>query len=270
MKLYAIPTTHCNLNCNHCYIKNSPETYNREKFIEVLNSFIGEIILFGGEPTIYKDRMFDVINDNLSSINSLIGSISTNLMILDDDLITLYKRIKYVSTSWNPTRFKPDEYQTWLSNCKRLSDNDIRYIIMVTLTDDLLSLTPREFLDITLAWKTPNVKLIKFEHYVGDTGPEYFTNVDAWLCKLYKEWDSPIKFEMIDRVSCWNFNCNEVYTLFPDGTIVNSCPHNIKAIVPSECLTCERANECRPCKLQPYCSYPKQLAKLINEEVIEQ
>jgi len=45
--LYAIPTMKCNLNCDHCFIVDTPEEFNRDKFISQLNNFNGEIILFG-------------------------------------------------------------------------------------------------------------------------------------------------------------------------------------------------------------------------------
>ena len=74
--LYVIPTMHCNLDCSHCFIKNSPEVYNREKFIYKLNNFDGDLILFGGEVTTHLDRMFDIIesnkNEGISKISNMI------------------------------------------------------------------------------------------------------------------------------------------------------------------------------------------------------
>lgn len=266
MKLYALPTTHCNLNCPHCSIKNAPEDFNRERFINVLNSFEGSIILFGGEPTLHRERMFDIIEANKTG-KHLIGAISTNLILLDEELIELYKKLKFINTSWNPQRFTPEEYTIWLSHCKQLKENDIEYRLMVTLTDDLLLMEPEAFIEKASEWDPSNISHLKLENYVGDVTPDYFQRVDDWLCQLYLKWKLPIRIELFDQIDNWKHNCDEVYTLFPDGTLVNSCPHRAKIQVPLECLTCERAAQCRPCKLQPFCSYPKKLAELIKEGV---
>lgn len=268
-RLYAMPTMNCNLHCSHCSIKDRPETYDREKFIHALNNFDGEILLFGGEVTTNLDRMFDLISANKEG-KSQIAHISTNLIVLNDSLIEFYKLIQSISTSWNPGRFLPDEYELWKSNCKTISDNGIVYRIMITLTDDLFQFSAREFLTLASEWVHPGLKELKFEHYVGDVTPEYFTRADQWLCDLYKEWDLPIKFENIGRLNCWRYNCENVYSLYPDGTLLNQCPHAMIGVVPSECYTCEHVAKCRPCKLQPYCSYPKELSKLVSEMTKEE
>lgn len=268
--LYAIPTMHCNLDCDHCFIKNSPEIYNQEKFIDQLNNFEGNIILFGGEVTTYMNRMFDIIELNDINGKSKISTVSTNLIILNDRLIEYYKRLGTISTSWNPNRFKNNQYDTWLNNCKRLYETGIGYKIMITLTEDLFKLSPKEFIEIAKDWLYPSLFEIKFEHYVGEeVTREYFNKADEWLCNLYKEWDLPIHLEILDKLDCWQFNCDDVYTLYPDGTLVNTCPHAKYAIIASDCYTCDKVAKCRPCKLQPYCSYPHNLEKLVkmNKEV---
>lgn len=264
--LYVIPTMHCNLDCNHCFIKNTPETYDREKFLDTLNNFDGELLLFGGESTIYLDRMFDIIESNNLNGKSKICSISTNLIILNDDLLGFYKTLRGVSTSWNPTRFNSIQYEIWKKHCNILSDNDIGYIVMVTLTNDLFEMSAEEFLTLAKEWVTPTLKEIKFEYYVGEgVTPEYFYKADQWLCEIYKKWDLPVFLEILNRLDCWNYNCNEIYTLYPDGNLVNSCPHGKPGIISSDCYSCEKVTKCRPCRLQPYCSYPHKLSKLVNE-----
>lgn len=263
--LYTIPTMHCNLDCSHCFIKNKPEVYDREKFINELNNFEGDILLFGGEITTHLDRMFDIIDSNDKDGKSKIKSITTNLVILNDRLIEFYKRLGAISTSWNPDRFNDKQYEIWKNNCKTISDNGIHYKVMVTLTDNLFNISAKDFLNIAKEWITDSLIEIKFEHYVGsEVTREYFDKADEWLCKLYTEWNIPVKLEMIDRLECWKFDCDDVYTLYPDGELVNACPHSKHAIVASECYTCEKVNSCRPCKLQPYCSYPHKLDKLIK------
>ena len=115
--LYAIPTWNCNLNCPHCFIKDKSEIFNRDKFIEELNKFDGRISLFGGEVTSNLDRMFDIINSNKENGVSKISGITTNLIILNNDLINLYKEFGSIGTSWNPNRF--NDIKDFLMNTDR-------------------------------------------------------------------------------------------------------------------------------------------------------
>lgn len=264
--LYAIPTMMCNLKCPHCFINDTPEVFNEKKFLSELNSFEGSIGIFGGEATVNIPRLMEIISSNDQYGKSKIGGISTNLLILNDRLIDLYKNIR-VSTSWNPLRFPTDhQYDIWRKNCQKLSDNDISYRIMVTLTTDLIDGWDAEtFLHTAHEWLTPTLSDIKFEHYVGEENtPEYFDKADEWLCDIYKHWNLPVDMELVSRGCSWNYNCSDIYTLYPDGTIKNECPHASARYTPVECVTCERAEICRPCRLQKYCSYPKKLAELIK------
>lgn len=265
--LYAIPTMHCNLNCGHCFIKNAPEVYNREKFLDELNNFEGNIILFGGEVTSNIDRMFDVIESNRNNGKSKIVTVSTNLIVLDDKLIEFYKSLKGISTSWNYDRFISNTYDIWKKNCSIIADNGISYKVMVTLTEDLFQLSVKEFLTIAKEWITPTITEIKFEHYIGkENTSEYFNRADEWLCELYKEWDIPVRLGIINKLKQWVFDCSEVYTLYPDGRLLNCCPHAKYGMVASECYTCEKVATCRPCRLQPHCSFPNKLADLVESD----
>lgn len=265
--LYAIMTHKCNLSCPHCTIKDANEKFDHIAFMSELNNFEGKIILFGGEPTANRERMRAIFHSQEHTPHrSPIGSIATNLIILDDELINLYNKIGYVSTSWNHTRFTPDQYHTWLDNITRLGKSGVKPGIIITVTDDLMDSPIEEFLKIVDEWPSEYISWIKFEHLISnDNIPEYFDRADEWLCKLYTMWRSSITVETFDSSLMWYHDCSEVYTLEPDGTIHNVCPNGlyVKGGVPSECLTCDKASECRPCRLQHYCSYPKKLHALI-------
>lgn len=263
--LYAIPTMRCNLKCDHCFIANAPETFNRDKFLDEINNFEGTILLFGGEVTFNKSRMFDIINDNKKNGKCKISHLSTNLLILDTEILDFYESLGSISTSWNPHRFSIDQYEIWKNNCKLLSNRGIYYRVMITLTEDLFEMSAKEFLKMADTWITKELVELKFEHYVGDVTKDYFDRADNWLCELYKEWNIDTDFEILTRTQCWHHNCNEIYTLYPDGRLTNRCPHDQCSLMPSECFTCELADTCQPCRLQPYCSYPKKLAKLIKD-----
>ena len=108
MSLYALLTRHCNLSCPHCNVKYPVEEFNEDKFIDQLRLYNnGTIIFFGGEPTLYQDRLLRVANDEI--IKTKKRSITTNLINLNDDLINLYHDIGSVATSWNPNRFDSEQ-----------------------------------------------------------------------------------------------------------------------------------------------------------------
>lgn len=269
--LYAIPTHHCNLSCPHCTIKDAEEHYDHEKFMQALNSFQGAITLFGGEPTSNRKRMMDVIQSNMSCPGAhSIGSIATNLIILDDELIELYKKIKYISSSWNYTRFTDEEYKIWLRNLKICADNGIKLGIIITLTDDLLKADIEEFLKTVDEWPSDAITWIRFEHWISESNtPDYYEEADQWLCDVYKRWRSPIYVKTFDKSIKWYYECSETYTLEPDGTLHNTCPNGlyVKRHMVDDCYTCSKASECKPCRLQCYCSYPNRLRELIESEV---
>lgn len=268
MDLYAIATHHCNLSCPHCHIKDAPEEYNKDKFLEQLNSFEGTIVLFGGEPTVHRDRMMDIIKSNKDNGKSLIGSIATNLMILDEELIRIYEEIGYISTSWNLSRFTDKQYIQWLDNCDKLQNRNINCAVIITATQDLIDYPINLFLNIVDQWNPKVIQFIRFEHYIGYVSDDYFQKVDEWLCNVYRQWRSHIPVETFNPDIRWYHECKNTYTLEPSGIMTNSCPNGlyVHPKVLSECCTCDKASECKPCRLLPSCSYPKELRKLIESE----
>ncbi len=263
-------TQQCNLSCPHCPIRGTFDDFDYAKFMYELNRFEGEIIMFGGEPTVHQNRMFDVIEDNRRNGKSKIGSISTNLLELNPRLLSWYKEIGYIATSWNPKRFNDVEYSKWLWNLKSLAENGLKAAVLITLTPDLIYPGVNLFTSVVSAWPADATSHIKFEHYVGpENTPEYYEDADRWLCELYKKWDSPIRVETFDKSIKWYFDCSGTYTLMPNGILVHTCPNGLYSpkLVLDECLTCPRAFECMPCRLQQGCPYPKNLRKLIESEV---
>lgn len=267
--LYAIPTNHCNLNCPHCFVNQEDEYFHPAKFLEVLNNFEGNIILFGGEPTVDLDRLRLIFTSNYVHGKSKIGSITTNLVRLNDELMMYYKMIGYVATSWNLNRFpNPSLYFTWMMHIKEVHKLGVHLIVLVTLTEDLIEQDPKLFNDIVNEWPKDAIDFIRFEYYIGEHQPGYYQRVDEWLYQLANKWDSAIRVEMFDKNYQMYFDCRDTYTLTPDGELHFYCPNGLysKRVVPSECITCERAGICMPCCLQEGCSYPKKLRHYIETE----
>ncbi len=265
--LYALVTTMCNLSCPYCDVRDKSDNYDRDKFISQLDQFDGQIILFGGEPTLFPDRLIDIYLSN-PNINKKISSISTNLIKIDSKILTLFRLIGSVSTSWNPERFSLPEYHNWLTNMGILNKAlpDMKIGILVTMTDKLLNMSTEEFNLFISDWNPAGVKHIRFEHYIGeDTTEDYFHRCDEWLCNIYKSWNSPIPMFNVGQVDNWYFDCSDTWTLKPDGTLNRGCPHTSSIHVPDKCYTCERWHlDCRPCRLQKYCSYPEKFIELVK------
>lgn len=262
--VYAMITTNCNLTCNYCTIRDSYDGYNRDAFIRQLIDFDGKIILFGGEPTLYRDRLLDVFYHD--GIRNKVKSITTNLMILDDDIIELLKNIKSVGTSWNPSRFRNGEYDIWKNNLNKLEDHGITVGILATLTEELINMSPSDVLDIINTWNPNVVKNINFELCISDhSTPEYFKKCDEWLCEIYKSWNCKFVFRNADTIKNWYHDCNYIYTLTPTGKIIHRCPQGGSMKIPSECYSCNRNDICRPCRLQSHCSYMHKFGQLVKK-----
>lgn len=265
--LYALLTTNCNLSCPYCDVKNCDDRWNKELFLEQLEKFDGSIILFGGEPTLYFDRLVDVVIST-PKINRKIDSITTNLMKIDDRTLTILQIIGSVGTSWNPTRFTNDEYKTWVNNvdivAKRLPDIKMR--VLVTMTKELLSMPIKKVHDIISSWNSDAIRDIKFEYYVGDyANEEYFAECDEWLCNIYNGWNHDIILANTRDAKQFFYDCTGVYTLNPDGSMHKGCPHISNITIPTKCYTCEKADVCKPCQLQRFCSYPYKFIELVKE-----
>jgi sulfatase maturation enzyme AslB (radical SAM superfamily) len=262
--LYAVVTNHCNLSCRHCNIKDSADSYDEDKFLSRIKEYDGDITLFGGEPTLYKERLMKVLSTNK------ITSISTNLINLDDDLIKQYKDI-YVATSWNHSRFIDAQYQIWLRNLKTLEAHGITCMVLITLTDDLINSNINDFINMVKLWakEYKAIDSIMFEQLIdNDKTEDFYRLVDEWLCRIYKLWkenDIEIENSILYKLGNWKHDCTQISTLYPDGSTVQGCPHRSRIYVPSKCLTCSAVSKCRPCRLQQHCTYPKKLAQLVAE-----
>ena len=263
-QIYAMLTNNCNLSCPHCDIKSSDDGYNEEAFIDALNKAEGRIVLFGGEPTLYRDRLIKILSLNKAS------SISTNLTTkLDDEIISHLKKLS-IGSSWNLNRFSPAEYQAWLNNLKILDENGMGCTVLITLTEDLIEHDINEFINLVKDWDKsfPSIKSIMFEQLVDtDKSNEFYIRVDDWLCEVHKLWESnniKINNMIVDKLKNWYCDCSQTFTLHPNGEITNGCPHNTSIYVAGECLSCPDSDKCRPCRLQQYCTYPKKLAQLVK------
>lgn len=266
--LYAVPWYRCNMNCPHCHVSHREVTENYDKFLYELKNIEGydHVVLFGGEPTLDWEKFLEMV------MTRTISSVSTNLTVYPKEFtsyefLPLVRRFNLkVATSWNYRRFTPALREIWFENVKvlaRMLDED--FTVMITLTDDLISMEP-EFMNFTLGQlEGAGVTQFMFEPYIGDV--EVHDKADEWLCKVHDYYPGLMKNLLEDKLWNWNCNCDDTYTLEPDGVIRKGCPDLLAAGVKSycvDCLSCELSMRCRPCMLQKSCSYPKKLAKKLG------
>lgn len=262
--LYVIPSFKCNLNCPHCEIHKKQDDFNEELFFNKLEQTDCEqVILFGGEPLFNKNRFKKCLETNKFT------SISSNLLLMNDENLNLIKKYNLsIATSWNPQRFNDLEFSIWQGQLKALAKNDMHCIILITLTEDLLSYDMDKLLQMFEYWDNiKSVDGILFEHLVDyNMKKDLHQRADEWLCKLYDKWTFKFENIIVNRLNNWNCDCHNVYTLFPNGKLLNICPQYEMTHIVNDCYTCSLVNKCRPCKLQHLCSFPKQLYKKVNNE----
>ena len=259
--LYIIPTYHCNLKCPHCDLHLKNDDFDESFFNVLKNADVGFGILFGGEPTLYRDRLIKCLETNK------IQSISTNLLNLDDELLSLYKEYDLsIATSWNPQRFSEKQYQLWLNHLQLLFDNDLSCIIMITLTEDLLIY--KDFEKHLKEWdKIKSISGILFEPLLDyNMEKDLHQRADEWLCQVYINWNYTFENMIVNRVKNWNCDCSDIWTLNPNGKLNKGCPQREKEYVLKECLSCKLAGICKPCNLQHLCSFPKKLYERVKND----
>ena len=264
-QLYAILTKHCNLQCPHCTLHfTKEEKYNEELFLSKIQSFDGPITLFGGEPTLYPDRLIKVLSMKKKF------SLSTNLLYLNDEILENIKTIP-IATSWNLSRFNLMQYNRWLTNLKVLNDNGVNdVLVLITMMEDLIDYPLFKFLEVIKYWDISYkaISRIRFEYLIDPSkNKKFYEKCDDWLCKVHDRWN----FNIINDIETSLKNddyihlCRDEYTLYPNGKLIRRCPQKEKIQFLEECLSCEYSNICTPCRLQNHCTFPKKLYKKIKE-----
>lgn len=263
--IYAIPNYECNLNCPHCDIHTKHIEYNECEYLKTLKSIDDNdrVILFGGEPTLYEDRFYS------SFFTGKLKSISTNLVDIQPNILkTIAESNMTMSTSWNVTRFTDIQYKRWLDNLQIYGTYGKKCMVMITMTEDLIDdanfdhvLTILKDIDDTHA-----VDKLQFEHLLSQNDlSEHHIKCDEWLCKIHDIWNFSFENCIETKINKgWIFDCKDIYTLYPDGRLINECPHGNSIKLNLICITCSNAKNCKPCKLQNICTFPYKLSRLLN------
>ena len=265
--IYVVPTWHCNLHCPHCFVSNQSENSNFDLFLTKLKQLKQDypnaaFILHGGEPTLFQDKYFEILN------TGIITSMCSNLVVKTNIIDDLNTRNLSIATSWNPNRFSANPFikVAWLGNIERLNTKPL---ILITLDQDLLKYDIKDFIELLHEFENRGIKEVLFEPLVDNSLDDNFQNkVDEWLCNTYDIWrknNIKIRNKIEEQILHWDFRCDSL-TLEPNGLIRKGCilGNECNKIL-DKCLTCNLAKICKPCVLHKRCSfYPKFYEKVKN------
>lgn len=261
--LYAMITKRCNLSCPHCDIKrNQEEDYDLDLFLKNLKEWGGYRILFGGEPSIVPIRAQKAL--------PFCDSISTNLVNTPPNLFYAIKEQRIpIATSWNPQRFTKNQYQAWLMHVEELSKTN-EITCLITLTSDLIEADgTKQFYDM-LSRAKDSIFYIQFEQLHDPSRDQsFYDRVDEWLVSMYHTVkDDPVinKFPQFQPDAEWRFDCSQVYTMYPDGSIHYGCPEYTTTNILQKCYQCKHVAVCQPCRLQFCCTRPNKLFEAIKKQ----
>lgn len=167
--LYLITTTSCNLDCDYCFYRSSASgSLKHREFMEFeiakmaidefkkvvdnnikTDGYWQQITFYGGEPMLNKKLLMEAIPYARKVFNDCWTDlvINTNLTILDDDLIKLFKDNKVIiEVSIDGNRNLHDlhrktidgkgSYDVVIKNAKTLVKNNIEILPMITATND--------------------------------------------------------------------------------------------------------------------------------------
>lgn len=269
-EVYVCPSFSCNLRCPHCQLKNLPINCNYEKVLstlEFLSEKGGNFIffdLFGGEPLLLEKNFLEKVIELLQRKKFVI---STNLIKLKDFHIELFSQARWINTSYNPQRFSKEEFDLWLNNLRKLSENGIKINLMNTLTKDYIEEETPERLCSFL--NDYNIYSIDFDYLIGNDYPDS-DKVDSFLLNLYNNWKTNCRFNIVESVkealnSRGVFkDCSNTYTVLPSGLMKRGCAYCQDNKTKLECKLCDYYRFCNgACKLTEQCSFPKKLYERI-------
>lgn len=166
--LFLITTTSCNLDCDYCFYRSSlSESLKHhqnmsfdvaknaiDQFYEIVSKnkitdgYWQQITFYGGEPLINKELLIRAIpyakNKFSSDYTSIV--INTNLLLLDDEMISLFKENDVeVQVSLDGNKIQHDlhrktingtgSYDIVVMNIKKLLEKGVKVLPMITATN---------------------------------------------------------------------------------------------------------------------------------------
>ena len=211
--MYIIPTNTCNLKCTYCFIGKTAcgsnvqfmendtliaaiDKYN--KHLKEANIKQGEIIFYGGEPTICWNQIVLAKKHIISKKYNIVVSMVTNASILDEKMLDDIKELKIgVSVSIDGPKHVTDKnrlfkqgdfsvYSVVMQNMQKLSERGIDFSLSVTLSEYFIN-NQKEALDWLIKLNVPsiNFNLMRFSDSNCDW-KSYYKKATKFLIKAYE------------------------------------------------------------------------------------
>lgn len=161
--MYLNLTTQCNLLCTYCFIEQATQSQNKvmsmkfpvarkaiDKFLQELGEEEGEIIFYGGEPTLNKQVLLCSIQYVYEKNQKVKLSLVTNATLLDDELLKAF--VKYdvgIGISLDGPKDindrnrmfrnnKKSVYEVVEENISILNKRQIKYSLSSTVSKDVI------------------------------------------------------------------------------------------------------------------------------------
>ncbi|MFA6860508.1 MAG: radical SAM protein [Clostridia bacterium] len=171
--IVLVPTLRCNFKCPYCFEKGHSTAEENPHYFEILKQHCDKyfkhkkfvkLSLFGGEPLILADKMFDyleyVLQDSKKNDYKLLTNITTNGSLLTEEIIEKLKRYNLTSLqitldgnreSHNKTRIYHDgrpSFDILINNIKMLLDKTKDYDFEFILRINLINREPDSLVDV--------------------------------------------------------------------------------------------------------------------------
>lgn len=147
-------TNKCNLHCSYCWENHKyDECINDDLFTKIINDYISNgiskktLCLYGGEPTLNIDSLRRLVSYG-EKLNNVSIHITTNLVYLNDELISIFKNLSNLSDlhmTVSVDIFKPihdmhrcGSFDSVAKNVEILKEEGIKLSFNTVITNELL------------------------------------------------------------------------------------------------------------------------------------
>lgn len=203
--IYLKTTGACNLDCKHCFTggKTGDKTqFDPEKTLGWIKEYVSRhdwdtsyhVEFHGGEPFLVPIEKLEAIASELKKINRLSMCGNSNLTFkITDEHISFIKSYfsSLIGTSWDHwIRWSNQkQFNLWKSNLELLKKHDIEINLKVSVSKDLVNMSPDWFLDQldTFAVDTVSLERLTVDGNAS-SNPDIFPDnekQDNWYLDLY-------------------------------------------------------------------------------------
>lgn len=257
--IYVKTTGTCNLNCDHCFTNGrtgDKTQFDTKKTIAWIKEYMSKhpddtgyhLEFHGGEPFLVPlEKLKEVADEFIDHPNVSMCANSNLTFRLTDGHVDFIKHYfsSYIGTSWDHwIRWShPKQVELWKKNLRTLSDHGVGIGLKVSVSTQLIKMTPDWFID---QMEELPVTEISLERLTNDgsavANPEIFPDneeQDNWYLALYLRYmerkpkvrirtmdilEKKLKYNLVKvDTNCRNCEQNLV-TINPDGSL-SGCPN---------------------------------------------